>query len=107
VPDSVIVIENKSSNTRESAIEVSMMLTGQVESNDCLLVTSSYHLPRSIACFRKVGWNMDIFGTDPLAHHRVYHLDVFLIPKIEALAVWNALIREWVGMLAYRLAGYI
>lgn len=107
VPDSVILIENKSSNTRESAVEVAQMLTGKATPDQCLLITSGYHLPRSKACFKRTGWDMDIFSTDPLSHERVFHLDVLIVPKLEAIAIWNALIREWVGMLAYKVAGYI
>ncbi|MFZ6000696.1 MAG: YdcF family protein [Bacteroidota bacterium] len=107
VPDSVILIENKSSNTRESAVEVARMLQGKATADECLLITSGYHLPRSKACFKKTGWDMDIFTTDPLSHDRVFYLDVLIVPKLEAIAIWNALIKEWVGMLAYKAAGYI
>jgi uncharacterized SAM-binding protein YcdF (DUF218 family) len=107
VPDSVVVIENRSSNTHDSAIEVSKMLAGRASPEDCLLITSAFHLRRSLACFEKVGWRMDTFATDPLAHDRVFYLDVLIVPKMDALAIWNSLIKEWVGMAAYKVAGYI
>ncbi len=107
VPDSVVVIENKSSNTHDSAIEVAKILEGKTMPSECLLITSAFHLRRSLACFNKVGWGMDIFATDPLAHNRIFYLDVLIVPKIEALAIWNSLIKEWVGMAAYKVAGYI
>jgi hypothetical protein len=50
---------------------------------------------------------MDTFATDPLAHDRVFYLDVLIVPKMDALAIWNSLIKEWVGMAAYKVAGYI
>ena len=107
VPDSVIVIENRSSNTHDSAVEVSRLLEGRAKPEDCLLITSAFHLRRSLACFEKVGWHMDTFATDPLAHDRVFYLDVLIVPKIEALSIWNSLIKEWVGLAAYKVAGYI
>lgn len=107
VPDSVVVIENASSNTHDSAIAVSKMLNGKVNPSQCLLITSAFHIPRSKACFDKVGWNMDTFSTDPMAHDRLFHPDLLLVPKLEGLVKWNVLFREWVGMFAYRLAGYI
>lgn len=107
VPDSVVVLERASSNTHESAVEVAKLLKGATTSSECLLITSGYHLPRSRACFAKEGMIMDIFATDPLAHERLFHLDILLLPKLEAFSIWNTLIREWVGMIAYKLAGYI
>lgn len=107
VPDSVIVLERASSNTHESAVEVAKLLNGSTAPSNCLLITSGYHLPRSKACFAKQGMPMDVFPTDPLAHERLFHLDILLLPKLEALGIWSTLIREWVGMIAYQLAGYI
>lgn len=107
VPDSVVVIENASSNTHDSAVEVAKMLEGKAKPSECLLITSAFHIPRSKACFTKVGWSMDTFSTDPMAHDRLFHPDILLVPKLEGLLIWNTLFREWTGMLAYKLAGYI
>ncbi len=107
VPDSVVVIENVSSNTHDSAVEVPKLLAGKVRPEDCLLITSGFHIRRSIACFKKVGWEMDTFSTDPMAHERLFYLDVLIVPKLEALGLWNSLFKEWTGMIAYKMAGYI
>jgi uncharacterized SAM-binding protein YcdF (DUF218 family) len=49
-----IIIENKSRNTLESARAVKDMLTG----NRILLVTSAYHMKRSVALFKKQGFEV-------------------------------------------------
>lgn len=49
-----IVIENKSRNTLESAMAVKGMLKG----NRILLVTSAYHMKRSVALFEKQGFEV-------------------------------------------------
>jgi uncharacterized SAM-binding protein YcdF (DUF218 family) len=107
VPDSVIVLENVSSNTHDSAVEVSKMMEGKTRPEECLLITSGFHMRRSRACYKKVGWNMDTFPTDPMSHERLFHPDILLVPKLEALAIWHSLFKEWVGMTAYKMAGYI
>jgi uncharacterized SAM-binding protein YcdF (DUF218 family) len=107
VPDSVIVIENQSDNTYQSAVEVKKILGDIDPAPNCLLITSGYHLPRANACFEKAGIHADQFATDPLAHDRVFTPDVLIVPTIEAFAKWQSLLKEWFGLLAYKLAGYI
>ncbi len=108
VPDSVIMVENQSRNTHESAVAVKSLLNEMRYLPDgCLLITSAFHMRRSRACFEKVGLPLDVFTTDFYAHPGAYYPDAFLIPKLEALILWHKLVREWVGMVAYRFAGYI
>jgi len=102
-----IITENKSRNTHESAVEVKSLLAGQTKPEDCLLITSAFHIRRSAACFRRVGWSMDTFSTNILSHRRKFTLEVLLLPKPEALLGWNVLMKECVGYVAYAIAGYI
>ena len=107
VPDSDILIENQSRNTHESAEAVKTMLKDSVSSADCLLITSSFHMRRSRACFKKAGWPMDTFTTDFLSHERKFTIDVLFAPRVEAVLNWTIMSREWVGMIAYKAIGYI
>jgi uncharacterized SAM-binding protein YcdF (DUF218 family) len=107
VPKEDILIENKSRNTHESAEEVKKILETLSHPGNCLLITSGYHIPRSKACFAKVGWKTDTFSTDFQTHKRVFTFDVFLIPKIDAISIWSTAIREWVGFATYWVAGYV
>lgn len=107
IPDSVIVIENRSRNTHESALEVKKILEMNNGSANCVLITSAFHMRRSLACFDKVGIKTLPFTTDIISHKRKFDLDVLLVPKTDAMGVWQTIIREWVGMIAYKIAGYI
>ena len=107
VPASDIVTESESRNTHESAEAVKKLLTGQAAPSECLLITSAYHLRRSLACYKKVGWNMDTFSVDFHATVRKFYLDTLLVPSVDALRDWHVLIKEWTGMIAYKVAGYI
>lgn len=107
VPPSDILVENQSKNTNESAVAVAAMLDGTYTPENCLLVTSAFHMRRSIACFRKVGWAMDTYSTDFISHERKFTPDSLIIPRVDGLIMWHTLIKEWTGMLAYKLAGYI
>lgn len=108
VPDSVIMIEDWTRNTHESAIEVKKLLNEQgYSSSECLLITSAFHMRRSLACYRNVGLTPDDFSTDFYAHQSVYYPDAFFVPKLDALIIWHKLVREWVGFAAYWIAGYV
>jgi len=107
VPQEDIVIENQSQNTHQSAIAVKKILTEKRINENCLLVTSGYHMRRSVACFKKVGLTVDEFSTDFISHKRTYTLDVLLIPKLDGIFTWTVMIREWVGFTAYWISGYV
>ncbi len=107
VPKEAIRIENESRNTHESAVAVKKILQDSVSSEECLLITSAFHMRRSRACFEKVGWRMDTFTTDFLHHKRMFTPDALLMPRVESLVIWNIMVREWVGMIAYKISGYI
>ena len=105
VPSENILIENKSRTTYESAIEAKRMLEEKTTADKCLLITSAYHMRRALACFSKAGWSLDSFSTDFLSHHRKFTLDM-LIPNVDTLQAWTYLLKEWIGIVAYRIAGF-
>jgi len=107
VPREDILIENLSRNTHESAVEVQKMLAGITTRDQCILITSAFHMRRSIACFNKVGWSTDHFCADIWSHNRNFYPDTLIVPKTEAIAVWNLLLKEWMGYISYSLVGYI
>ncbi len=102
-----ILIEGESRNTHESAVAVKKILDGITQPENCLLITSGYHMPRSKACFKKAGWNCDVFATDIRFHEREFTPDAWLLPKSEAINTWNALFKEWLGLVAYWVSGYV
>lgn len=108
IPDSVILIENETRNTAESAIEVKKVLEKLAYADSqCLLITSAFHMRRSLACYRKAGVHLRPFTTDFYSHKNPYTIDSFIVPKLDALIIWHKLVKEWVGLVAYKMAGYV
>lgn len=105
VPAEDIVLENQSRNTHESAVKVKTMLGDTAGSS--LLITSAFHMRRAYGCFNKAGLTPDIFSTDFYTHTRQFTPDVLLVPKADAINIWQKLFKEWVGIIAYRVAGYV
>jgi uncharacterized SAM-binding protein YcdF (DUF218 family) len=108
VPVGDIMTENNSRNTYESAVEVKKILDQRgIKPSECLLITSAFHMRRSLACFKKAEAGMDYFATDFYTHRRVFTPDVLFIPKVEAIFIWQRLFKEWIGFIAYKIAGYV
>lgn len=106
-PDSSIIIESNSRNTYENAL-FSKRIVDSINSNgNYLLVTSAYHMPRSIAVFKKAGYkNITPFITNKVSGGRRFTFDHLFIPNPDALYSLQFLIHEWVGFLAYKIKGY-
>ena len=68
VPDSVVLIENNSKNTYENATFTKHMLDSLQFKGSILLVTSSFHMRRSLGIFKKSGYkNITPFITNKIA----------------------------------------
>ena len=106
VPEADMAIENESRNTYESAVNVKKILMPEPV-GEYLLITSAFHLRRSAACFKKAGFKFDVFSTDFYTHPRYFTPEALLIPSAGAIVTWQKLLKEWIGMAAYKVAGYI
>jgi uncharacterized SAM-binding protein YcdF (DUF218 family) len=106
IPKTDILIENESRNTYESAIRVREILQ-DAESEKLMLITSAFHLRRTRACFKKVGLDADTFSTDFYTHPTQFTPGSLFVPNPDALVIWHKLFKEWLGISAYWVAGYI
>lgn len=106
VPQEAILLENSSRNTYENAEMSSVMLrTGQY-GRRFLLITSAFHMRRSLLCFEKQGLHTDPFAVDQKAATHILTLDRLIQPDAECLSLWDQLLHEWVGIFMYKLMGY-
>jgi hypothetical protein len=64
-------------------------------------------MPRSKKCFDKVGLKTITFPVDYYSHDLKYDLPSLIYPKAEALSDWQILFKEFLGLLMYRVVGYI
>lgn len=106
VPVTDIVVERASRNTHESAVNAKTILSNQ-PGDKYLLITSGFHMRRSIGCFKKAGLEVEAFRADFYTHPRYWTPDVLFVPRADALGLWQKMFKEWVGIVAYGAAGYI
>jgi uncharacterized SAM-binding protein YcdF (DUF218 family) len=107
IPASDIYIENESNNTRENAIFTRPLLDKNFPHGKFLLITSAFHMRRSLGCFKKAGITAIPYSTDLQSADRKFVFDNMFIPNISAIEVWQTGIHEVTGYLIYKMAGYI
>lgn len=109
IPDADILVETKSKNTYENAIETKKVLEDYPELESFLLVTSAMHMRRSKAIFEKAGFeNFDCFTTDHFTgESRGYKLHQYFIPNGSTMTNWHYLFHEWMGYTSYWMSGYL
>ncbi|MCU0682067.1 MAG: YdcF family protein [Polyangiaceae bacterium] len=97
-----LVVEPRSHNTFENARE-SAALVRERGWTRLVLVTSGYHMPRSLGCFRAAGLEPDTLSVDLRAP---VVLGGSPLPRADSLARSSMALREFAGRLIYRLRGY-
>ncbi len=97
-----IVLEDRSRNTRENAVE-SARIASERGWRSVLLVTSAAHMPRALASFRKAGLSPDAL---PVDHRARADAGEGWLPRAAALRESTEALRELAGRVVYRLMGY-
>ncbi len=97
-----LLLERQSRNTYENAL-LSRKLLGDKTKGRWVLVTSARHMPRAMGVFRKAGWDVVAYPVD-YQTRRAHQWVSFQSPH-RALALLNHGLREWLGLIWYRLNG--
>jgi uncharacterized SAM-binding protein YcdF (DUF218 family) len=69
-----------------------------------ILVTSAWHMPRAIAVTRSLGWPIIALPSDYRTHGGQTR---WFNPELaDSLVIFNMAVKEWLGLLIYRLRGW-
>ncbi len=96
-----ITFENRSRNTHENGV-YSRELMQPNPSETWWLITSAYHMPRSLGVFCQLGWSVEPY---PVDH---FSAGLSWVPKwslSDHLWELDRVTQEWIGLLVYRLTG--
>jgi uncharacterized SAM-binding protein YcdF (DUF218 family) len=108
IPDSSIIIETSSKNTYENAVFTKRLLDSMQFKGSILLVTSSFHMRRSLAIFEKAGYkNIVPYVTNKITGERKFGIDYCFIPNVDAVFSLNLILHEIVGYVTYKIKGYL
>ena len=102
VDPSRVAYESASRNTYENAVLTASM-PGVDKTQPWILLTSAFHLPRSMDVFERAGWNVTAWPVDyrTTAHDSWFDFSLHHGPE-----TWQLALHEWLGYAAYQLAGW-
>jgi Uncharacterized conserved protein len=104
IPEDLILTDPNSRNTLENAIDSKRIIDSIHLSPPFLLISSALHLPRAKIAFNKKGIPVDLYPCDYSSKGIGNNvLEDVLLPSAEALNDWNNLIKEWLGIMIYKI----
>ena len=92
-----VTLESKARTTRENAIRVAALL-GERCKQPWLLVTSAWHMPRSMAEFQAVGCNVTAYPVDFRTGEETSWTEYSMAGSLMA---WQTALHEYLGMFVY------
>jgi uncharacterized SAM-binding protein YcdF (DUF218 family) len=105
IDPSRLIIENKSRNTEENA-RFSLQVANPKLGETWLLVTSAFHMPRSVALFRQAGFPVVAWPVDYRTSGNE-RIGFFVDNTLDSLQKMTLATREWIGLVAYWWRGSI
>lgn len=102
IPSEAVLLEDKSRNTRENALFTGEIMKAQ-NIQSIILVTSAFHMQRSIREFSQLPVKIQPYPTDYRSIHSEAGLWEWIFPHTGALEIATIATKEWVGILVYGL----
>jgi uncharacterized SAM-binding protein YcdF (DUF218 family) len=100
-----LILESKSRNTYENAVFTKEMVNAK-PGETWLLVTSAFHMPRSVGLFRKAGFDVVPWPSDYRTSGRET-IGIAQDNPQDSLQNMSMALREWAGLFAYWMTGRI
>lgn len=98
-----LTFETASANTHENAVFTAAVTDVNIQ-RPWLLITSAAHMPRALATFQKVGWNVTPYPVDYRTPVKTAWLDISLV---QGVAKWQNVVYESLAWLKYWTAGWV
>ena len=102
VPTERLIVEKASRTTYENAV-LSADIVRPDPSQKWLLVTSAWHMPRAMGCFRKAGWHVSAAPAGYFTTGQYRFAAVF--DFVDQMRDLTLAVHEYIGLVAYRLMG--
>ncbi len=97
-----ILFENQSRNTYENAV-LTFGLVRPDPGEKWILITSAFHMPRAVGCFRRAGWRVIPYPVDfDLRGDETFDVSFDFVDGIDSFAGG---LHEWLGLTFYWLTG--
>lgn len=104
--DGARVVRESTSRTTQENVDNTKIILERLSLPPCLLITSAFHMPRSMGLFRKAGIAVVAWPVDYRTSGAVSLGLDFTQPTANAQLASTA-VREWMALAVYRLTGRI
>ncbi|MDP6030081.1 MAG: YdcF family protein [Arenicellales bacterium] len=105
IPAAAITAEGSSRNTHENAVETARLLEAE-RVGSVLLVTNAFHMPRAVAVFRSAGVQV-IPSPSSISAELTQPKILDWMPSLDGLGTLKSVLHEKIGILVYRVRGWI
>lgn len=107
VSASDILVDRDARNTYENAVYATQLLNSEFPDSKHLVITSAFHMRRALNCFELMDIEVDGFSADFYSHTRSFTPDQLFVPDPSAFYHWHLIVHEILGILSYKVAGYL
>ncbi|MBC7745826.1 MAG: YdcF family protein [Flavobacterium sp.] len=104
IPENNILIETRSRNTLENALFAKEKLRNKNLNPPYLLITSAFHMRRSMYSFQKQGLEVIPYTSNYIAGKSSLSIDEF-IPQASVMGQWGTYLKEVIGFGIYYVKG--
>jgi len=101
-----ILFETKSRNTHENARNTATLLNRLNIERKVILITSAFHIRRAVACFEKQGFQVTPYAAHAFTKHQILKPADYFMPSLNTLTRWPIIIKEWLGLMVYKIKGF-
>lgn len=106
IPEGDIYTDVLSRNTLENAQNTRKIIDSLHLPGPFLLISSASHLPRARPVFEKLGIPVTLYPCDFVSRGVGNNfLEDYILPQSTALKNWDSLIKEWLGVITYKITG--
>ena len=102
IPPKVIFIDNRSLNTEQNAQFTNTILTEHGYKHP-ILITSAFHMPRSVLNFEKAGVTVTPYPVDYWSSREIHVYTAKFTPSAGALSAVATVLKEYIGIMALSL----
>lgn len=98
-----VVFDSQSRNTQEN-VENALQLAQPEKGEKWVLITSAWHMSRSVGIFRKLNWQVIPYPVDFKTDGKL-EMSIGLMPSFSGTVVISNVVYEWIALFYYWLMG--
>ena len=105
VKEQDIIIDPSSRSTYENALFTKKLTDSLHYKPPYVLVTSAFHMPRSLMVFKKQHIPVVPVTADYVVINKTLSPEQYILPNPRLLNDWGLIIKEWIGIIMYKSTG--